>query len=464
MMKKYLTSLSLGCALMLLCSCAGKPQPSDDTPANHGPLAIMETENGYYFNYGYTGYYVDENNGATFTGKQHLLRYHDKESGESILLCNKPECEHEGDDSCVATYKNLNIINSVLYDEQIYVYGLEKDGNLIRFNLYRATLDGTSMDLVGTAFEAENTIDNEITFAPSQTLALSSKPDNAFIIHRGYAYLPYYLRIGAASMGFKGGGLVQMDLQTGKTKLLYELEYLNSCYPYNLRAYGDYVYMDLVGGTSSKGTMRYVISQNVIEYTPATAEDHYHSIYDAVTEEAIYMRSIGYNPDTGTFFSYEAIDVLDGTTGDRLPEKQIVTGIPKEEMNGFKSFLTYEDMLVIATAERIAFYSLKEEDYGEKLGEMAPMEEPETVSMYTSNPEYKITNDTLFLIQKVPSFTSCGDYYDRKGAYQLYQVYKCPLDDIFAGTGTWEEAFTIGPVTEEATYGPYFNTNLFLSK
>lgn len=464
MMKKYLTSLSLGCMLMLLCSCSGEPQPSDDNPANHGPLAIMETENGYYYNYGYTGYYLEENNSATFTGKQHLLRYYDKESGESILLCNKPECEHDGDDSCVATYKNLNIINSVLYDEQIYVYGLEKDGNLIRFNLYRATLDGTSMDLVGTAFEAENTIANEIIYAPLNTAIALSKMENAFIIHRGYAYLPYYLRIGTASMGFKGGGLIQMDLQTGKTKLLYELEYLTSPYPFHLRAYGDYVYMDLVGSTTSKGTMRYVISQNVIEFPPATAEDLYHPIYDAVTEEGIYMRSNGYDPDTGTFFSYEAIDILDGTTGDRLPEKQIVTGIPKEEMNGFKSYLTYEDMLVIATAKRIAFYSLKDEDYGEKLGEMAPMEEPEKVSMYTSNPEYKITNDTLFVIQKVPSFTSCGDYYDRKGAYQLYQVYKCPLTDIFAGTGTWEEAFTIGPVTEEATYGPYFNTNLFLCK
>lgn len=453
MMKKYLTLLSLGCALMLLCSCAGKPQPSDDNPANHGPLAIMETENGYYYNYGYTGYTVVEDNSITYTGKQHLLRYYDKESGESILLCNKPECEHQGDDSCVATYKNLNIINSALYDEHIYVYGLEKDGNLIRFNLYRATLDGSSMDLVGTVFEAENTIDKEIIFAPLNNANSVSKMENAFIIHRGYAYLPYYLRIGTASMGFKGGGLMQMDLQTGKTKLLYELEYLTSPYPFHLRAYGDYVYMDLVGGTSSKGTMRYVISQNVIEYTPATAEDEFHSIYDAITEEAIYMRSIGCNPDTGTFFSYEAIDVFDGTTGDRLPKKQIVTGIPKEEMNGFKSYLTYEDMLVIATAKRIAFYSLKEEDYGEKLGEMVPMEEPDNASNSTSTPEYKITDGSLFMIQKAPNLAINGDYYDGKGTYQLYQVYKCPLADIFAGTGTWEEAFTIGPTTEEATYG-----------
>ncbi|MBR4084925.1 MAG: hypothetical protein IKK33_11665 [Lachnospiraceae bacterium] len=69
------------------------------------------------------------------------------------------------------------------------------------------------------------------------------------------------------------------------------------------------------------------------------------------------MRSNGYDPDTGAFFSYEAIDVLDDITGVRLPAKQIVTDISSEEMNGFNSFLTYEDMLVIATTERIAFYS-----------------------------------------------------------------------------------------------------------
>lgn len=442
MMKKYLTLLSLGCVLMFLCGCKGKPQPSDDNPANHGPLAIMETENGYYYNYGYTGF-DDEGNRVPYTHKQHLLRYHDKESGESILLCNKPECEHQGDDACVATYKKLLLINSVLYDGYIYVYGLEDEDNVIRLNLYRATLDGSSMDLVGTVFEAENTIDKEIIYAP-----LDKKMKNAFIIHRGYAYLPYYLRIGTASKGFKGGGLIQMDLQSGKTNLLYELEHLTSYYPYNLKACGDYVYMDLVGSTSSNGTMRYVISKNVIEYPPATAEDKFHSIYDAVTEEGLYMRSIGYNPDTDTFFSYEAIDVLDGTTGDRLPEKQIVTGIPKEEMNGTKTFLTYEDMLVIATAKRIAFYSLREEDYGEKLGEIAPLEEAADASSSNSTQEYKITNDTLFAIQNVSSNPIYGDDYGNKGDYWVYQVYKCPLEDIFTGTGTWKEAFTIGPATE----------------
>lgn len=453
MMKKYLTLLSLGCALMLLCSCAGKPQPLDDNPANHGPLAIMETENGYYYNYGYTGYTVAEDNSITYTGKQHLLRYHDKESGESILLCNKPECEHQGDDSCVATYKNLLLINTVLHDDHLYIYGLEDDGNIIRFNLYRATLDGSSMDLVGTVFEAENTIDKEIIFAPLNNAANSvSKMENAFIIHRGYAYLPYYLRIGTASMGFKGGGLIQMDLQTGKSKLLYELEYLTSPYPFHLRACGNYVYMDLVGGTSSKGTMRYVISENKIEYPPAMVDDAYHPIYNAVTEAGIYMTNV-YDTHTGSFSSSTVIEVSDGATGVRLPEKQIVTGIPSEEMNGFKVILPYKDMLMIATAKRIAFYSLKEEDYGEKLGEISPMEEPDNATNSTSTPEYKITDDSLFVIQKAPYLAINGDYYDGKGAYQLYQVYKCPLADIFAGTGTWEEAFTIGPATEEATYG-----------
>ena len=453
MTKKYTTLLSLGCVLLLLCGCGGESQLPDDNPANHGPLAIMETENGYYFNYGYTGFSIEKDNSITYTGKQHLLRYYDKESEESILLCNKPECEHKGDDSCVATYKNLLLINTVLYDGSIYVYGLEDDGNLIQFNLYRATPDGSSMDLVGTVFEAENTLDHEISFVPSQTLSLSGQPENAFIIHKGYAYLPYYLRIGSASKGFKGGGLIQMDLQTGKTKLLYELEYLTSPYPFNLCASGDYVYMDLIGSTTLKGTMRYVILENRIEYPPAMAEDKHHPIFDAVTKEGIYIASYGYDPNTGTISPYKIFDMLDVTTGEKLPQKQLVTDIPSEETNDFMSILNYEDILVIATAKRIAFYSLNEEDYGTKLGEIAPLEKPETTSSSTSSPEYKINNNTLFAIQKVPSTTIYGDYYDSKGAYQLYEVYKCPLEDIFTASGTWEKAFTIGPATEEATYG-----------
>lgn len=117
-------------AAVLLCGCGKKDSelPSD-TPYNHGEYAIMETEKGYYTNTnGYNG---------------HMLRYYERDTENQIFLCAKPECLHDGNESCAATYKNLKCINTLLYDGAIYTLAVE-DGDVISYSLYKAALDGTS--------------------------------------------------------------------------------------------------------------------------------------------------------------------------------------------------------------------------------------------------------------------------------------------------------------------------------
>jgi len=143
---------------------------TEDNPANHGAHAILETEDGYYYNMGYNVYRYEGTELKERAFNILCTRYHDKESGKVIVLCNKPECEHCGDNTCAATYKGVVVINSVLYEGQLYIYGLEEEGTLLSLNLYRAAPDGSSMDKVGTVFEAVNAAGKEYRYKIDRVL------------------------------------------------------------------------------------------------------------------------------------------------------------------------------------------------------------------------------------------------------------------------------------------------------
>ena len=135
----------------------------------------METEYGYYFNQGYFPDFsnsVYRGNAGVMPDRLMNLKYFDKESGLSVPLCNNPECEHTGDDSCVSSYKNLHVINTVLYEDYLYVYGVEQIDNEYKFNLYRVPPDGSSIDIVGTVFEDRQIKDTGVydrpNFVPQQ--------------------------------------------------------------------------------------------------------------------------------------------------------------------------------------------------------------------------------------------------------------------------------------------------------
>ena len=451
MNRKLITLLCLYLSLFLLVGCQKEPSSpqqsatdktdqqnttTDDNHANHGLLAILETENGYYYNYGYS---VDEA-GKNYVNNsmivKHLLRYYDKTTGETILLCSKPECEHLGDASCAATYKNLYVINTVLYEEQLYIYGLEKNEEILRLNLYRAALDGSSMDLVGTVFESENTTGDGFSIQAHKPMSVC---DETFIIHRGYAYLPYYLRLGFASKGFMGGGLVQMDLRTGKTKPLYEMENMNSYFPFNLRGCGDYIYMDLTG------TVRYVISEDLLDTTIGKEKP----AFDAITEEKVYTLRNVYDKESRKSSGPITVSVYDSITGESIPTENFETDLTNEEyLRRLRSF-AYEGMLVIATDKRVVFYDIEGDNHGTKLGEIELNVDYENFRWYShyyeSAADVKISNGKLYFICNTTDYEAKEDDDVRQGMHRLYQVYSCPVEDILMGQGTWKKAFEFQP-------------------
>jgi len=441
-MKRKCMLLLWICSVLLLVGCQKETGVTEDNAANHGLLAIMETEDGYYYNAGCNTYLFLEEDTVDMTvrANRHRLRYYDKESGKAIVLCNKPECEHRGDDACAATYKGLNVINSVLYEDKIYIYGLEEDGTMLRLNLYRAALDGSSIDKVGTVFEAENTVGAVYKYIP----VTSIKNGFYFIIHKGCAYIPYYLAIGETTKGFKGGGLVKMDLQTGETKTLHEMEYKIDPYPGNLCGCGDYVYIDFIQSTvyTSKGSLRYVISQDIVEGLPSDKDLKYPMSYDAFAAERYYNLGLSYNQETGEIGEFYEIYPRDAVSGEYLQEEAFTTDITQEETKYFKSVTIYEDMMVVGTQERVVFYSLAAENRGTKLGEIAYVQEFPELSMYLPFLEYKVANGKLYRItegEQVPAYDSEQQEYRE---YKVYEVFCCPLEDIMNGKGEWTKAFS----------------------
>lgn len=447
-MKRTRLYFLLLCGIILLSGCGKEFKTEDknldDNPANHGYHAILETENGYYYNIGAMGHIKSDNYlGKSLEFKQ-FLRYYDKETGETILLCNKPECEHNGSASCTATYKKMGIINTVLYDNQLYVYAVEHSGTITSMNLYRVALDGSSIDKVGTVLEAENTPGQGIAFMPESATTFGTNHLNCFIIHQGYAYLPYYLRIGKGSKGFMGGGLVQMNLATGETKIIHELEHMISSYPYNLRAVGNYVYMDM------SHTKRYDIITGTLDVPPAMAEMKPKIILDIVTEERLYNISPVYDEETDERLPFETCFVYDAVTGTPLQEENFETDITKDEEQNFWQTFAYENMLVVAAGNRVIFYEGQGENLGTKLGEISfEYENDNSIYSETYGIEltFQISNGKLY---KVCNPTHKSHYENVPNTeipdtYWSYEVYSCPIEEILNGNGEWTFEFAYTP-------------------
>ncbi len=429
--KAPLILFTLVSTIALLCGCSKERELPEDNQANHGPLAIMETEKGYYYNWGYAVYFEEENASNTLREYKNLLSYSDKETGETILVCNKPECEHKGSDSCTATYKDITVINSIMYNNEIYVYGVEEEGIIIRFNLYRVAPDGSAIDKVGTVFECENTL------GEGYTICNKVNHPEPFIIHKGYAYLPYFVRIGMASRGFMGGGLMQMDITTGETKSIYEMEYMTSQSPYNLRACGDYVYIFMKGTHSMGWDMRYIISEDRMEQP----NPEWKITFAAITPNRLY--NIGYTYDDETQSYGVSVTPYDSITGAWIDEEAFETDIEADNPKNTPVSFPYKDMLAICTDDRVTLYGIGDENYGKKLGEIF-FESGERVSGFNREPvlDFKINNDTLYRIC-TPIATDDNEILPIIPAYYMpYEVYCCPVEDILNGNGQWELAFS----------------------
>lgn len=400
-MKSIKISAPLFTAL-LLCGCGaeGSGLPSD-TPYNHGKYAIMETEKGYYTNTnGYNG---------------HMLRYYERNTENQIFLCAKPECLHDGNESCAATYKNLKCINTLLYDGAIYTLAVE-DGDVISYSLYKAALDGTSFTKVGDAFSVSNPTGE----------SYETMDGIYFMIHKGYAYIPYHLTLGDGTFGFAGSGLAKMDIQTGKTEILFSGDNYFSAYPVEAVGVGDYVYFfarSYGNNDPNEGTYRYNIKTGETD----KLADY---IYDGITMDEEHYYSCGIYDD-GSY----CISVLDINSPSLESGWEELGGRINEELHmtegGLFSYMPklmlYEDKIVAVSKSDDSVLVMNKN--GEVLGN--GKYDFNKLSGYSGElvKEFNISEAKLYVNIR-PQDMPIDDY-DQK-------IYSIPIADIESGKSEWK--------------------------
>lgn len=465
MKRIVIVMMAIGMAF-LFSSCGAKKETfcTEDTPWNHGSFAIMETDDGYYYNQG---------KGGVIHGKmQYVLQclsYVDKETGMQIYLCDKPECTHDGENDCESTYKNLRADNSVLYGGSIYVLGTVTEGKTVSIDLYKASLDGSTMDKVGNVIQAENTKDQSIYCSKSSTFfPFDHAEDSCFIIHDGYAYITYYLQLGDVSSGLKGAGVCRMNLENGETEEIYKSPYVSSSFPIRLTAVGDYVYFNLGETGTVQKSRRWVISakelQKVNKGFIGTEEEEKKSGKDCPGFVSVFYsadRVYGFDndaPEGEVWFT-----ALDAETGEVLEEEEIKIRLNEDGVSygGIKTAFLYDGKLFLGFENVACFYDLegtllarvkapldsldKTTEYGEKI-----LGGTGTMTAATLYRDYKINNGKLYFLfssqaEEMGSYAMYEAGVEGHFCFQKVHVFSCSLEHALQGKEEWKEAY----VTEQ---------------
>lgn len=399
-MSKKKISAFLSAVLLLASGCSGTDGSEDglpeDTPYNHqGSLSIMETKQGFYTN-------VPE-----FLNYGINIKFIEKSSGKQVYLCAKPECMHDGGEMCTATYKNLYSINSVLYDGAVYTLVIEDINGALSFSIYRSALDGSSLTRVGSAFSANNIKEENYGFRSSES----------FIIHKGYAYVPYHLSFGGAE-GFAGGGLARMNLSDGNSEILYSSESYYEPTPQCLQGSGDYVYYNIFDKGRNEGFYAYCITDGTTERLDIDNERTF-----IAGERVFVTKSTVWGKIPGEIGVPHDIYIVNKETGVKTV---LITSV--EGQQRCDSPLPYRDMIIVTLDSGVYVYS----ETGELVSSVGTL----STEKYGSGCTTLISEDKLYLLE--PNYVESGD-----SLFPVsYSYYSCPVEDILDGDGEWKLEYT----------------------
>ena len=264
-----------------------------------------------------------------------------------------------------------------------------------------------------------------------------------FILHRGCAYITYFLKFGQASSGLQGGGLVKVDLQTGEKEDIFRMEIPTDPFPYDLRGCGDYVYMNVLAGVNFKGTQRYNISTKEVGPLPVLDELGTNMMIDLPTEKYLFDNVMegAYFPDQGVVYTGWEVIVRD-LEGNLLEEKSFEVD-PGETPNDkdYVEIFYDNDILFWVHNNRIFLYSVKEETWGQLLGETVYTEEREQHighrSIYENLNHIQICNGRIYRVIKPEEYNIPVQGENDSP----YQVEYCEIADVLAGNAVWQHAF-----------------------
>lgn len=180
-----------------------------------GPRAIKATDKGFYH------YNANEEKG---------FRYYDVATGNTMYLCNKPECRHDGNEFCVATNGRYEILSFQLYSGLLFAYAMEETDTQYLFKLLAVELDGSGMNEVAMVKELEKTgVDMQVN-------------NCGMVIHRNTALFEVNVTSTEAEKT-RYYGVAFMDINTGEIFWLDEEPFgKDNLEITEISGYGDWIY------------------------------------------------------------------------------------------------------------------------------------------------------------------------------------------------------------------------------
>lgn len=301
---------------------------------------FAKTQSGFYYagNRG-TERQITMENGRVYTITDNcaFLRYFDEKTGETVTVCAKPSCLHDGNEFCVATTKNYEIISKYVYLDG-YVYAVALDNIELNKNpegctkfptvLLRYAPDGTEVTAVATLRESQY---QSIDYGHSNC-------DVEIVAHRGqlWIYLPYIEQFETkdANMNIisaESRGAYEMYCYEPETKKVTVLattgEPQKDYHPYTagapcMRGIGDYVYFHKISGdwrdpVKSSGVYRIDCRTGVIEQVLDLKREK--SAYYTVSGDDIYYSFITTSNQSATDASFFKYDMKTQETTELIP-------------------------------------------------------------------------------------------------------------------------------------------------
>ena len=277
MRKRWIVGVLAICFLLTGCKFGGRQEKTQEFPDS--PMPGMDAQNQYIFLNAQGFYEADDFFCGTGFGGG-LLRYYDKESGISGVLCPDPACTHDTNE-CGARTSNGGTSVSV-YNGKLYWVGELQEGH--KTILYRSDLSGANRE--------------EVLQLDWQKVILTYQPQR-YVIHRGYLYI----------LGESGEvddteaqclvSLLAVPLEGGQEPAVLNEQKVNTYYEVTYRFVGNSVYLEMV--TKDGDTWNITISRY------DTQEKTWEKLYEEknisakigrmwVTEQGeIYLPGIGDN-------------------------------------------------------------------------------------------------------------------------------------------------------------------------
>lgn len=246
MRKRWIVGVLAICFLLTGCKFGGRQEKNQEFPDS--PMPGMDAQNQYIF-LNTQGFYETDDFfcGTGFGGG--LLRYYDKESGISGVLCPDPACTHDTNE-CGAHAADGGTSVSV-YNGKLYWVGEQLEGH--KTILYRSDLSGANRE--------------EVLQLDWQKVILTYQPQR-YVIHRGYLYI-----LGTSSEvdgeeAQYSESLLAVPLEGGQEPAVLNEQKVNTYYEVTYRFVGNSVYLEMVtkgGDTWNITISRYDIQEKTWE-------------------------------------------------------------------------------------------------------------------------------------------------------------------------------------------------------